>query len=80
MNKRLTDLSAMNRIGNLLSGHEWTPDTLDAIAGIVRLTGRFIQEPVTSEEESCAPLCASRVPGGECTCGRVDRAIEREGF
>ena len=23
--------------------------------------------------EECAPDCASRVPFGECTCGRVDR-------
>lgn len=25
-----------------------------------------------SESAECAPDCASRVPFGECTCGRVD--------
>lgn len=27
-------------------------------------------------EEECAPLCASRVPFGECTCGRAERSYD----
>jgi len=30
------------------------------------------------EEGDCAPTCASRVPFGECTCGRVDRQLAKE--
>lgn len=30
----------------------------------------------TGDDEDCAPLCASRVPFGECTCGRAERAYD----
>lgn len=38
----LRDDQAMESIRSAMSGVEWSPDTLDAIADIVRLTGREI--------------------------------------
>lgn len=38
----LRDDQAMELIRSAMSGLEWSPDTLDTIADIVRLTGREI--------------------------------------
>lgn len=43
--KAATDAEALDDIAELLSGQEWGPDELDAIAGVVRKTGRKIKEP-----------------------------------
>lgn len=40
----ISDERAMLLIQGVLSGVEWSPDTLDTIADIVRLTGREIAE------------------------------------
>ena len=45
MDKReITDQEAMEAIHALLSGKEWTSETLDMIAALVRLTGRAIRD------------------------------------
>lgn len=42
---RISPKEAIDRIHAQLSGLEWSPDTLDVIAGIVRLAGYTIAEP-----------------------------------
>jgi hypothetical protein len=39
------DSKALDRLGSLLDSQQWTADTLDAVAAIVRSTGREIREP-----------------------------------
>jgi hypothetical protein len=39
-----TDVEAMDAIAELMSGAEWNPDLLDAIADIVRSTGRDLED------------------------------------
>lgn len=39
-----TDAQALDAITAALSGKEWSPDTLDAVATIVRETGRTIED------------------------------------
>jgi hypothetical protein len=41
----LSDTEALNRIHACLSGLEWSPDTLEAIAVLVEATGRPIAPP-----------------------------------
>lgn len=41
-NERHTNAEALDLITNLMSCSDWSPDTLDAIAEIVRSTGREI--------------------------------------
>lgn len=41
-NRQRSDESAMDEITKLMSATDWSPDTLDEIAGIVRETGREI--------------------------------------
>lgn len=41
-NERHTNAEALDLITNLMSCSDWSPDTLDAIAEIVRSTGRQI--------------------------------------
>ena len=36
----MSDTEAMNLIADILRVPEWSPDTLDAIAEVVRVTGR----------------------------------------
>lgn len=38
----MIDTDALDTIAELMSGVEWDPDTLEAIADIVRSTGRVI--------------------------------------
>lgn len=38
------DVAALDRIAAVMSGEEWSPDTLDAIAEAVRSTGRHIRD------------------------------------
>lgn len=40
----IADERAMDLIQGKLSGVEWSPDTLDEIADIVRATGRFVND------------------------------------
>lgn len=40
----VADIAAMNGIAAVMSGEEWSADTLDAIADIVRATGREIAD------------------------------------
>jgi hypothetical protein len=40
----VTDIKAMDRIASLMSGSDWSPDTLERIADIVRETGRTIDD------------------------------------
>lgn len=42
--RRIGDERAMTLIHEVMNGEEWSPDTLDAIAEIVRLTGREIAD------------------------------------
>lgn len=42
-------------------------------------TNPVVIEHSVHSDEDCAPMCASRVPFGECTCGRADREADREG-
>ena len=46
----ITDKTAMDDITNLMSVYEWSTDTLDDIATVVRLTGRKIRDD--EEEEA----------------------------
>lgn len=41
----MTDTEALDAIAVLMSGAQWTPDTLQTVADIVRLSGRLIEEP-----------------------------------
>lgn len=41
----MPDIEALDRILNLMSHREWNADTLDAIAEIVKATGRTIEPP-----------------------------------
>ncbi len=41
---KLTDAGALNEIAVLLSGNEWSADTLCAIADVVAATGRVIED------------------------------------
>lgn len=45
----LLDKAALDAIQATMSGEDWSPDTLDAIADIVRLSGRTIDD--TPEED-----------------------------
>lgn len=45
------DTDAMDQIHAAMSGVEWSPDTLDAIAEIVTLSGREIIDPTEYEDE-----------------------------
>lgn len=40
----MNDTDALDAIARLLSGQEWSPDTLDGIADIVRATGRTVAD------------------------------------
>ena len=40
----MDDTKAMDEITKIMSGQEWSPDTLDYIAEVVRETGREIKE------------------------------------
>ena len=40
----MTDHNALHRIQELLDGVEWTPDTLEAIADIVREAGYKVRD------------------------------------
>jgi hypothetical protein len=42
VNRQRSDESAMDEIAKLMSATDWSPDTLDEIASIVRETGREI--------------------------------------
>jgi hypothetical protein len=42
--KRWSQSAALDLIANLMSCNDWSPDTLDAIAEIVRSTGREIKD------------------------------------
>lgn len=43
--------SALDQIALLLDGTEWSPDTLEGIANIIRGTGRVVRDP-----DDVAPL------------------------
>lgn len=43
--QHLDNERAMHHIAMALDGQEWDGDTLDYIAGVVRMTGRTIHEP-----------------------------------
>jgi len=61
---QLLDLSqlALARIANLLDGQEWTADTLDAIANILRAEGFAIRNPGLTQAE------LHRADDPHCTC------------
>ena len=40
----MTDPDALDAITNLMSAQDWSPDTLNAVADIVRATGRTIAD------------------------------------
>jgi hypothetical protein len=40
----ITDEQAMNTIQEIMDGEVWSPDTLNRIAEIVRLTGRPVMD------------------------------------
>jgi hypothetical protein len=46
----ITDATAMDDITNLMSVYEWSTDTLDDIATVVRLTGRKIRDMEDEDE------------------------------
>ena len=39
------DSAAMTAIAELMDGEQWSPDTLEVIAQVIRATGRTIAEP-----------------------------------
>jgi hypothetical protein len=52
--------------------------TADALAFDEGAEGEHAARELGELDEECAPDCASRVPFGECTCGRFDRQHEGE--
>ena len=44
-----TDTEALDTIADIMSGNEWSADTLDHIAEIVRMTGRDILDSGETE-------------------------------
>jgi|GEM_PF-6762732 len=44
LNERHANAEALDLITNLMDRKEWSPDTLDAIAEVVRTTGREIRD------------------------------------
>lgn len=45
----MTDTEALNAIAEILSGTEWDAATVEAVAEVVRLTGRAVND-VTGED------------------------------
>jgi hypothetical protein len=68
--------AVIDQIAALLDGHEWTPDTIDQIAAIVRSTGRTIGEP--SDEEIALAMEAHRANDPHCTCNDCIEWASRE--
>ena len=60
----LNDHQAMDTIHQIMDASEWSADTLDAIADIVRLTSREIPR------QRRVRLCVSQLPPGRGTPGR----------
>lgn len=52
----MTDTQAMDSIAALMSGNEWSPDTLERIADIVRATGREIADSELPADEIAADI------------------------
>lgn len=48
--RKITDERAMQLISGVLSGVEWSPDTLDTVADIVQLTGRDVLDSEPSSD------------------------------
>ncbi len=48
--RTLTDRAALDAIARTLHGKEWSPDELEAIATLVRETGRVIGPPSANAE------------------------------
>lgn len=48
----MKDNEALDHIARLMSGSDWTPDTLDGIADAVRSTGRVIADTPTEDTQS----------------------------
>lgn len=40
----ITDRNVLNAIAALLDRREWSPDTLEEIAALVRVTGRLVRD------------------------------------
>jgi hypothetical protein len=80
MIRRITDSVAMRKIHLVLDGREWSgADDLEAIADVVRATGREIRPPVEDEqaddgERLCCEECGESFnvteSGSETHCPR----------
>lgn len=79
-----SDTDAMDAINKVLDAEEWSPDSLDAIAEIVRSTGRVIREPdeevpVTYNHafSLCFSVSRSRCPeGSDVTAEQLRRSLD----
>lgn len=46
----MTDSEAMDRMAEVMSGKEWSPDTLEDICSLIKRTGRKVEEYQQDEE------------------------------
>jgi len=71
MNQTSKDKLALDQVAQLMSGREWSADTLDEVADIVRATGRTIADVQLSDETLQA--ISDRCYGGDVadTVGRI---------
>lgn len=76
MTTRDADGESMDAIAEQLSGRTWSPDTLEAIAVLVRSTGREVAEPEAFDDtpewdacENCMGTGGERDEYGEGQCG-----------
>jgi hypothetical protein len=54
--RKISDERAMNAIAALMSGSEWSADTLDVIADMVRATGRTVADSGEYEDVYRSPF------------------------
>jgi len=52
--------AALDRMAEAMSGQSWSADTCDAIAAILRDTGRSVEEPADTPESVAAKASAAR--------------------
>ena len=67
------DKTAVDAITELMSGKEWSPDTLESIAAIVRMTGREI-----ASSDECPHCDSAPCRCAEAVTSEADAALSGE--
>lgn len=47
----MNDNEALDKIAEIMSGNEWTPETVEQVAAVVQQTGRDVFEFIQAEGE-----------------------------